>query len=98
MTKIREYALVRPDGSVRDVFKARDVADYYKSIFDEEDILDIVPYTFKIRYEEFLADIDNLQGDWYLERHLFGILHLPIKITKKTRCKFLLFLTTKAIY
>ena len=97
--KNTEFAVIYPqDGEIRDVLSSYSKAVEYRNMVSDEESLIIVPYTLKVRYQDFLTRIDNLQGDYYLERHLFGIVKLPIKITKKRRLKFLTFILTKEIY
>ena len=95
--KNTQFGVIYPDGEIRDVFPSQEKAEEYRNMLYDEYLV-IVPYTLNVRYQDFLARIDNLQGDYYLERHLFGIVKLPIKITKKRRLKFLTFILTKEIY
>jgi hypothetical protein len=95
--KNTQFAVIYPDGEIRDVFSSYSKAAEYRNMVSDEYLI-IVSYTLKVRYQDFLTRIDNLQGDYYLERHLFGIVKLPIKITKKRRLKFLTFILTKEIY
>ena len=96
--KNTQFAVIYPDGEIRDVLSSYSKAVEYRNMVSDEESLIIVPYTLKVRYQDFLTRIDNLQGDYYLERHLFGIVKLPIKITKKRRLKFLTFILTKERY